>query len=86
MFGPFLVKSAAGPLRIIDTEHARRYIQSVDHRARPHWRVAERMIQFAWMSELDNEAAELAFRNALEADDLQVPCGSWASSNKIAEM
>jgi hypothetical protein len=44
------------------------------------------MIQFAWMSELDNEAAELAFRNALEADDLQVPCGSWASSNKIAEM
>ena len=37
-----------------------------------HWKVAERMIHFAWMSAEDEAFAEQAFKIALEADALLI--------------
>ncbi len=44
--------------------------RSLDHTSRPHWRIASRMLEWAWMSAADEEAANVAFRNALEIDGL----------------
>ena len=38
-----------------------------------HWKVAERMIHFAWMSAEDEALAEQAFMIALETDALLIP-------------
>ena len=38
------------------------------HRTSYHWKVAERMIHFAWMSAEDEALAEQAFQIALETD------------------
>ncbi len=74
IFGPFRVKSATGVRPITNVEDARHFVRSVESRSRPHWRIAERMLEFAWMSDADSAAAEYAFRHALEKDDL----ASWS--------
>ncbi len=71
IFGPFRVKSATGVRPITSVEDASQFIRSVEYRTRPHWRIAERMLEFAWMSDADSAAAEYAFRHALEKDDLE---------------
>ena len=43
------------------------------HRASYHWKVAERMIHFAWMSAEDEAFAEQAFMIAFETDGLLTP-------------
>jgi hypothetical protein len=68
-FGPFLVKSKLGQQQIYSHEDALRYIRTLGKRSVPHWRVAERMLEIAWMSFDDEVAAEYAFRAALLADD-----------------
>lgn len=70
MFGPFLVSSATGLRRITSPADAIAFMRSLDHTSRPHWRIASRMVEWAWMSAADEEAANMAFRNALEVDDL----------------
>lgn len=70
MFGPFLVSSAVGLRRITSPAEAVSFMRSLDHTSRPHWRIASRMLEWAWMSAADEEAADMAFRNALETDDL----------------
>jgi hypothetical protein len=70
MFGPFQVSSAAGLRRITSSADAIAFIRSLDDTSRPHWRIASRMLEWAWMSAADEEAANVAFRNALEIDGL----------------
>jgi hypothetical protein len=70
MFGPFLVSSAAGLRRISSPADAAAFIKGIDHTSRPPWRIASRMLEWAWMSAADEEAADMAFRNALEIDGL----------------
>lgn len=70
MFGPFLVESATGLRRITTPADAAAFIRAVDRTTRPHWRIAQRMVDWAWMSAADEEAADMAFRNALEIDGL----------------
>ena len=70
-FGPFRVKAKFG-------EHsaaAMAFVRSLDppHRTANHWKVAERMIHFAWMSAEDEALAEQAFQIALETDGLLIP-------------
>jgi len=45
-------------------------VRSLDpsQRGSYHWKVAERMIHFAWMSAEDEALAEQAFKIALETD------------------
>jgi hypothetical protein len=51
------------------------FVRSLEpsHRASYHWKVAERMIHFAWMSAEDEALAEQAFMIALETDALLIP-------------
>ncbi len=51
------------------------FVRSLDppHRTANHWKVAERMIHFAWMSAEDEALAEQAFQIALETDGLLIP-------------
>lgn len=70
MFGPFVVSSTAGLRRITSPSDAIAFMRSLDHTSRPHWRIASRMVEWAWMSAADEEAANMAFRNALEVDGL----------------
>ncbi len=64
MFGPFIVRSPTGRRCITTATDAAAFIRAVDCPARPHWRIAQRMVEWAWMSEADEKAAELAFKNA----------------------
>ena len=72
VFGPFTVQSALGKHKISNTASASAYLRSVEGNARPHWRIAHRMLEFAWMSDADHAAAEYAFRHALEIDGLLI--------------
>ena len=71
-FGPFLVRSPIGDQRIQTTDDALSYVRATGGRAIPHWRVAERMLEVAWMSADDAVAAEYAFREALMRDGLLI--------------
>ena len=50
------------------------FVRSLEpsHRVSYHWKVAERMIHFAWMSAEDEALAEQAFKIALETDNLLI--------------
>ena len=50
------------------------FVRSLEpiHRVSYHWKVAERMIHFAWMSAEDEALAEQAFKIALETDALLI--------------
>jgi hypothetical protein len=74
-FGPFRVKAKSGELRIATSAAAMAFVRSLEpsHRASYHWKVAERMIHFAWMSAEDEALAEQAFMIALETDALPIP-------------
>lgn len=71
-FGPFTVKSPTGTLKIVTTGSASAFVRTVGYLARPHWRIAHRMLEVAWMSDADHAAAEYAFRHALEMDRLLI--------------
>lgn len=70
MFGPFMVQSPTGRRCITTAMDAAAFIRAVGYPARPHWRIARRMVEWAWMSEADEKAAELAFKNALAIDGM----------------
>jgi len=47
VFGPFTVQSPLGKPKIVNTARAARasaYVRSVQGHARPHWRIAHRML------------------------------------------
>jgi hypothetical protein len=69
-FGPFRVKATFGELNIATSAAAMAFVRSLgpSRRASYHWKVAERMIQLAWMSAEDEALAEQVFKIALEAD------------------
>jgi hypothetical protein len=66
-FGHFRVKAKFG-------ETAMAFMRSLEpsHRVSYHWKVAERMIHFAWMSAEDEALAGQAFKIALETDNLLI--------------
>jgi hypothetical protein len=74
-FGPFRVKVKFGEQRIATSAAAMAFVRSLEppHRTSYHWKVAERMIHFAWMSAEDEALAEQAFQIALETDGLLIP-------------
>jgi hypothetical protein len=74
-FGPFRVKAKSGELRIATSAEAMAFVRSLEpsRRTSYHWKVAERMIHFAWMSAEDETFAEQAFMIALETDALLIP-------------
>jgi hypothetical protein len=74
-FGPFRVKAKFGELNIATSAAAMAFVRSLEppQRASYHWKVAERMIHFAWMSAEDVALAEQAFMIALETDGLLIP-------------
>jgi hypothetical protein len=74
-FGPFRVKAKFGEQRIATSAGAMAFVRSLQPplRSSYHWKVAERMIHFAWMSAEDEALAERAFMIALETDGLLVP-------------
>jgi hypothetical protein len=74
-FGPFRVKAQFGELNVATSAAALAFVRSVDPSARTsyHWKVAERMLHFAWMSAEDEALAQQAFRIALETEGLLIP-------------
>src|ERR1700677_2693450 len=74
-FGPFRVKAKFGEQRIATSAAAMAFVRSLEPPLRTsyHWKVAERMIHFAWMSAEDEALAERAFMIALETDALLIP-------------
>jgi hypothetical protein len=74
-FGPFRVKAKFGEQRIATSAAAMVFVRGLDPSLRIsyHWKVAERMIHFAWMSAEDEALAEQAFQIALETDALLLP-------------
>jgi hypothetical protein len=74
-FGPFRVRAKLGELKIADSAAAMAFVRSLEpsRRTSYHWKVAERMIHFAWMSAEDEALAEQAFMIALETDGLLIP-------------
>jgi hypothetical protein len=73
-FGPFRVKAKFGETNIATAAAAMAFVRSLEpsNRASYHWKVAERMIHFAWMSAEDEALAEQAYKIALETDDLLI--------------
>jgi hypothetical protein len=74
-FGPFRVKARFGEQNIATSAAAMAFVRGLEPSLRTsyHWKVAERMIHFAWMSAEDEAFAEQAFMIALEADGLLIP-------------
>ena len=74
-FGRFRVKARFGELNIATSAAAMAFVRSLEpsRRTSYHWKVAERMIHFAWMSAEDEALAEQAFQIALETDGLLIP-------------
>jgi hypothetical protein len=74
-FGPFRVKAKFGELNIGTSGAAMAFVRSLEPPLRTsyHWKVAERLIHFAWMSAEDEALAEQAFKIALETDALLIP-------------
>jgi hypothetical protein len=74
IFGPFRVKANFGEADVATSAAATAFVRSLapSYRASYHWKVAERMIQFAWMSAEDKALAEQAFKTALETDNLLI--------------
>ena len=70
-FGPFRVKAKFGETNILSSTAAMAFVRSLEpsYRTSYHWKVAERMIHFAWMSVEDEALAEKAFKIALETDN-----------------
>jgi hypothetical protein len=73
-FGPFRVKAKFGETNIATSAAAMAFVRSLgpSNRVSYHWKVAERMIHFAWMSAEDEALAEQAYKIALETDDLLI--------------
>jgi hypothetical protein len=73
-FGPFRVKATFGEISVVSSAAAMAFVRSLEpsYRNSYHWKVAERMIHFAWMSAEDEAFAEQAFKIALEADALLI--------------
>jgi hypothetical protein len=74
VFGPFRVKTKFGERNIATSEAAMAFVRALEpsHRTTYHWKVAERMIHFSWMSAEDEALAEQAFRIALETDGMLI--------------
>jgi len=74
-FGPFRVRAEFGELNIATSAAAMAFVRSLEAPLRTsyRWKVAERMIHFAWMSAEDEALAEQAFSIALETDGLLIP-------------
>jgi hypothetical protein len=74
-FGPFRVRAQFGEQRIATSAAAMTYVRGLDPSLRNmyHWKVAERMLHFAWMSTEDDAMAKKAFQIALETDGLLIP-------------
>ena len=72
--GPFRVKAKFGEIKIATSAAAMAFVRSLEpsYRVSYHWKVAERMIHFAWMSAEDEILAEQAFKIALETDTLLI--------------
>jgi hypothetical protein len=73
-FGPFRVKAKFGEIKIATSAAAMAFVRGLEpsYRVSYHWKVAERMIHFAWMSAEDEILAEQAFKIALETDTLLI--------------
>jgi hypothetical protein len=73
-FGPFRVKAQFGEANIATSAAAMAFVRSLEpiRRVSYNWKVAERMIHFAWMSAEDEALAEQAFKIALETDALLI--------------
>jgi hypothetical protein len=65
-FGPFTVKSPTEKLKIVTPNRP--------VPCRPHWRIAHRMLEVAWMSDADHAAAEYAFRMLWKNGRLAIAC------------
>jgi hypothetical protein len=74
VFGPFRVKAKFGETNIATSAAAMAFVRALEpsYRVSYHWKVAERMIHFAWMSAEDETLAEQAFRMALGTDGLLI--------------
>jgi hypothetical protein len=77
-FGHFRVKAKFGETDIATSAAAMAFMRSLEpsHRVSYHWKVAERMIHFAWMSAEDEALAGQAFKIAHETDNLLTPSAS----------
>jgi hypothetical protein len=73
-FGPFRVKAKFGETNIATSATGMAFVRSLEpsHRTTYHWKVAKRMIHFAWMSAEDEALAQQAFKIALETDGLLI--------------
>jgi hypothetical protein len=80
-FGPFRVKARFGELNIATSAAAMAFVRSLEpsQRTSYHWKVAERMIHFAWMSAEDEALAEQAFKIALETEAELIPSSACES-------
>jgi hypothetical protein len=60
---------------IASSAAAMAFVRSLEpfRRTSYHWKIAKRMIHFAWMSAEDEALAEQAFMIALETDGLLIP-------------
>jgi hypothetical protein len=74
-FGPFRVRAEFGELNIATSAAAMAFVRSLEPPLRTsyRWKVAERMLHFAWMSAEDEAMAEQALMIALETDALLIP-------------
>jgi hypothetical protein len=73
-FGPFTVMSSFGQTVIADPRSATAFLRALGppHRTTYHWKVAERMLEYAWTSTEAEDMAAKAFQIALETDDLLI--------------
>jgi hypothetical protein len=75
-FGPFTVKSSpvTDRLSLRIQRRRRRFLRALGppYRTTYHWKVAERMLEYAWTSTEAEDMAAKAFRIALETDDLLI--------------
>jgi hypothetical protein len=73
-FGPFTVKTSFGQTVVAGPRSATAFLRALGppYRTTYHWKVAERMLEYAWMSTEAEEMAARAFQVALETDDMLI--------------
>lgn len=70
-FGPFKINAKRGETTVASPTAATVFLRSLgpEYRHTYQWRVAERMLEVAWMSEESENMAATAFKVALETDN-----------------
>ena len=73
-FGPFKIKANLGETIIAGPTAANTFMRSLgpEHRHTYQWKVVERMLEVAWMSEDSENLAARAFKIALETDNFLI--------------